>query len=216
MVFGFVKRYIAKKKRIRLWRKNNPNNSTFPANEFDQSLVDVGNYTYGDIQVYNWNNNSSLRIGSFCSIAGNVMFILNADHNINTVSTFPYKVILLENERYEAITKGDIIVDDDVWIGYGATILSGVHIGHGAVIAAGAVVSKDVESYSVVGGVPAKKIKDHFSEPVISFLTTLDYSKLTKELVESHLDELYTPLDALTLDEVEELYSWFHKKQIIV
>lgn len=81
------------------------------------------------------------------------------------VSTYPFKRKLFHGGE-EAVSKGDIIVGDDVWVGYGATILSGVHIGQGAVIAAGAVVNKDVPPYAIVGGIPAKVIKYRFSESV--------------------------------------------------
>lgn len=70
----------------------------------------------------------------------------------------------LQKVKHEATSKGDIVVKDDVWIGYGSIILSGVHIGQGAVIAAGSVVSHDVPPYAIVGGVPARLIKYRFSE----------------------------------------------------
>ena len=98
----------------------------------------------------------------------------------------------------EAISKGDIIVGDDVWIGYGATILSGVYIGQGAVIAVGAVVSKDVPAYAIVGGIPAKVIKYRFSESVCKTLEKIDYSKIDEEFVKKHIDELYEEIDENT------------------
>ena len=112
----------------------------------------------------------------------------------------------------EAISKGDIIVDDDVWIGYGATILSGVHIGQGAVIAAGAVVTKDVPPYAIVGGVPAKVIKYRFSPEIIQQLMKLDYSKLTEDMIRERIDDLYTSLDGKTPEEVGKPLEWFPKK----
>lgn len=106
----------------------------------------------------------------------------------------------------DAFSKGDIIVDDDVWIGYGATIMSGVHIGQGAVVAAGAVVTKDVPPYAIVGGVPAKVIKYRFEPEMIEELLKVDYSKLTKEDIEKHIDDLYKKLkDPSQLD-------WMPKK----
>ena len=90
------------------------------------------------------------------------------------------------------------MVEDDAWIGYGATVLSGVRIGQGAVVAAGALVTKDVPAYAVVGGVPAKVIKYRFPEEICNRLQQVDYSKLTKEMVEAHLDELYAPVSECT------------------
>ncbi|MDY6420297.1 MAG: CatB-related O-acetyltransferase [Succinivibrio dextrinosolvens] len=110
------------------------------------------------------NSLSKLKIGSFCSIAPKVTFILNSDHYTNNLSSFPFKVMCLGSHKSEAISYGDIVVDDDVWIGYGATILSGIHVGQGAIIAAGAVVSKDVPPYAIVGGVPARIINSSFPD----------------------------------------------------
>ena len=97
-------------------------------------------------------------------------------------------------ESLEGTSKGDIIVADDVWIGYRATILSGVHIGQGAVIAAGAVVTKDVPPYAIVGGVPARVIKYRFPEEMVGELMRIDYSKLTEEMVREHIEDLYSAL----------------------
>ena len=188
------------------WREKNRFNTTIAINLFDIDSVIIGKNTYGGIAVLNYNDFYKLTIGNFCSIATDVMFILDADHYTNHISTFPFKVKLL-GEKQEGVSKGDIIVDDDVWIGYGATIMSGVHIGQGAVVAAGAVVTKDVPPYAIVGGVPAKVIKYRFEPVMIEELLKVDYSKLTKEDIEKHIDDLYTELkDPRQLD-------WMPKKQ---
>ena len=100
-------------------------------------------------------------------MAEEVLFLLGDDHNLNYLMTFPHRAKILKECPAEATSKGNIVVDDDVWIGYGATILSGVHISQGAVIAAGAVVTHDVPPYAIAGGVPAKVIKYRFEQPVI-------------------------------------------------
>lgn len=178
----------------RRWRTKNHHNLTEAMCIFDDTKVTVGNESYGELNIIAFNNKSSLVIGTYCSIAPNVQFILDADHQSNIASTYPFKVALLKSEKMEAVSKGDIIVDDDVWIGHGATIMSGVHIGQGAVVAAGAVVTKDVPPYAIVGSVPARIIKYRFSEDLIAELLKIDYSKLTKELVEVHIDNLYAEL----------------------
>ena len=114
------------------------------------------------------------------------------------------------HEYSERFSKGNIEVDDDVWIGYGATIMSGAHIGQGAVVAAGAVVTKDVAPYAIVGGVPVKIIKYRFPEAMIEELLKIDYSKLTEEAIKSHIDELYTELE-----DVGQL-EWLPKKEIVI
>ena len=138
------------------------------------------------------------------------MFILNADHPTNTISSFPYHVFIAQDQEFEALSKGDIIVDDDVWIGYGATILSGVHIDQGAVIAAGAVVSKDVPPYAIVGGVPAKVIKYRFTSDIIEELLKIDYSQLNEKDIKEHINNFYSEIK--TLDDAKRLTSWMPKK----
>ena len=172
------------------WRKRNPHNQTVPASIFLPQMVTVGKGTYGRLNVLTYNIKTKLSIGHYCSIAPEVVFIPSADHYLDHISTYPFLVKVL-NKDFEGVTKGDIKVDDDVWIGYRAAILSGVHIGQGAVIAAGTVVTKDVPPYAIVGGVPAKIIKYRFSDELIQELIRVDYSKLTDEMISKHMDELY-------------------------
>lgn len=184
----------------RKWRKGNPENTTIAANIFDMNSVKVGKETYGAVRILNWGINQKLIIGNYCSIAQEVMFILNADHFINHLSTFPFKAKILSGE-VEGVSKGDIVVDDDVWIGYRATIMSGVHIGQGAVVAAGAVVTKDVPPYAIVGGVPARILKYRFPEDIRNELIKVDFSKLSRQDICEHIDELYTPVK--TKDQIQ-------------
>lgn len=102
----------------------------------------------------------------------------------------------------DATSKGDILVGDDVWIGYRSTILSGVEIGQGAIIAAGSVVTKNVPPYAVVGGNPARVIRFRFSERIISKLMDLDFSLLSKEAAEKCLKELSLDITEENIDEV--------------
>lgn len=190
----------------RAWRANNAHNNTSVRREFNQSLVTVGKATYGCIDILAFTDDSKLYIGNYCSIANDVRFILSADHYIDHISTFPFKVMTL-GEESEAISKGDIIVDDDVWIGDRTLILSGVHIGQGAVIAAGSVVTKDVPPYSVWGGVPAKHIKYRFSPEIIEEFLRIDYSKFDKILISENIEKLYEPVtDKTNID-------WLPKKE---
>ena len=181
-------------------------------NYYNPDDISIGKYSYAHVNIIAYNHNSKIKIGNFCSIAENTKLIIDADHNINTVSTYPFKVKCVKSQKYEALSKGDIIINDDVWIGSGVTILSGVTIGQGAVIAAGAVVCKDVAPYSIVGGVPCSLLKFRFSKNVIDYLLKFDFKKLNEESVRLHIDDLYTPIDIMNLDEIERLFDWFPKQ----
>lgn len=190
---GDIMRSIKRNNRKRAWRRRNSFNDTHAMNRFKFENVSAGIYTYGALNVLDFCDSHKLTIGNYVSIAQNVTFLLNGEHYVDHISSFPFKVKVM-GEQAEAFGKGDIIVDDDVWIGYGATIMSGVHIGQGAVVAAGAVVTKDVPPYAIVGGVPAKVIKYRFSPEIIEKLMKIDYSKLDKETVEKNIDKLYEPV----------------------
>lgn len=179
---GYIKRkvslYIYKKK----WKKANAHNDTLPTKVY-HSQIFIGNGTYGLIDIIDYGNTSyRVQIGNYCSIAENVVFLLSGEHNINAISTFPFMEKFCGEKRV-AGSKGDIIVEDDVWIGYGTTIMSGVKIGKGSVVAAGSVVTKDIPAYAIVGGVPAKIIKYRFTEEIRELLNNLDYNKIPLELI---------------------------------
>lgn len=202
-IFYFLEKKIRKLK----WRKKNPHNFTELKNLGYMDCVTVGNNTYGQIDVETTIDKYKLIIGSYCSIAKEAKFILSSDHPINNISTYPFKSLLINGEP-DAISKGDIVVEDDVWIGYGALVLSGIHIGQGAVVAAGSVVTKDIPPYAIVGGIPAKIIKYRFSEEIIAELLKVDYSRLDKESIIRNKDKLYTELDDISqLDWMPKKYT---------
>ncbi len=183
------KLYLFKKK----WRKSNLHNFTIPTILFNSEKVKIGNFTYGNLDVRIWDSgNEFLEIGSFCSIAENTKFMLGGNHNMSNLSTYPFKAMF--SDQAESITKGPIIVGDDVWFGTNTIILSGIKIGKGAVIAAGSVVTKDVPPYSVVGGNPAKVIRYRFDENLIKKLLEIDLNKLF-EKHRNNLDFFYKEIE---------------------
>ncbi len=163
-----------------VWRKKNKHNFTIAGEVFNINKVVVGNGTYGKLNVQCYGNSKEkLVIGNYCSISDNVNFILGGNHPYDIVTTYPiYKKII--NNKCEAASKGKIIIEDDVWIGYGSIILSGVTIGQGSIIAAGSVVTNNVEPYSIYGGVPAKLIKKRFDDETIEKLKEINYGKFDK------------------------------------
>lgn len=163
----------------------------------------VGDYTYYDDfdNVENFEKNvkylfdfvgDKLIIGKFCMIASDVKFIMNgANHLTDSLSTYPFAIFgrgwenAMQGKSYPH--KGDINIGNDVWIGYNATIMAGVNIGDGAIIATNSTVTKDVAPYTIVGGNPATEIRKRFPEDVITKLLELkwwnwDIEKITKNV----------------------------------
>ena len=130
---------------------------------------------------YPYVNHDRLIIGKFCSIACGAKFLFNsANHTLNSLSTFPFPIFPEEWDESMPVTdgwdnKGDIVIGNDVWIGYEAVIMAGVHIGDGAIIGTRAVVTKDVPPYAIVGGIPAKKIRSRFDDETIELLQQLKW-----------------------------------------
>ena len=131
----------------------------------------IGEGTYGVPNIQEYSHGCSLTIGRYCSIAPEVTFVLGGEHANRWVTTYPfYAWPELNHLPAPSHSKGNIVVGNDVWIGTKVTILSGVHIGDGAVIAAGSVVTKNVAPYAIVGGVPAKLIRFRVPEHLIEKL----------------------------------------------
>jgi acetyltransferase-like isoleucine patch superfamily enzyme len=176
------------------WRKANKNNRTYAMTIFPLEKVTVGDNTYGPLSIYSWGQiNEKLMIGNYCSIALGVIFLLGGNHTVDTISTYPFKV-MRGFKHQEALSKGPIIVEDGVWLGYNAMILSGVTIGKGAIIAAGSIVTKDVPPYTIVGGNPAKVIRLRFPLDVVNTLLKLPSIKYDNISIE----KLYHPLKSLS------------------
>lgn len=139
-------------------------------------------------------NKDKLVIGKFCSIACGAKFMFtSANHAMGSLSNYTFPIFFEEwGLKKEHVTdawdnKGDIMIGNDVWIGYEAVIMAGVHIGDGAVIGTRAVVTKDVPPYTIVGGVPAKKIKMRFDRQTVEDLLELKWWDWTSEKIKKNL-----------------------------
>ncbi|RUX22202.1 CatB-related O-acetyltransferase [Mesorhizobium sp. M2A.F.Ca.ET.037.01.1.1] len=162
--------------------------------------VTVGRHTYGVTwrKVLFPAKEAPLRVGAFCSVAGRVLFICSGHHPTASATTFPiYSRLLKQPEPIAEDSKpAGITVGNDVWIGNGAMILPGVEIGDGAVVGAGAVVTKNVPPYAIVGGSPARLIRYHFSQDVISKLLAIQWWRWDDGKVKREADLLTGPIEA--------------------
>lgn len=194
----------------KIYPRSQSPDTVYLKNVINDPSIEVGDYTYYDDFVndprdFQYNNvlyhypqcnHDKLKIGKFCSIACGAKFIFNAaNHKLDSLSTYPFPIFFEEwqlpvdvNSISQAWDNhGDIIIGNDVWIGYEAVIMSGVKIGDGAIIATRAVVTKDVEPYTIVGGIPAKEIRKRFDDETISKLEEMcwwdwDYEKIKSNI----------------------------------
>lgn len=164
----------------------------------------IGDYTYYDDpdDMHNFEKNvlyhfdfigDKLHIGKFCQIAAKVTFIMNGgNHDLNGFSSFPFVMFksYWPEVPFEPNCKKDTVIGNDVWIGYNATIMPGVTIGDGAIIATRAVVTKDVAPYEIVGGNPAKSIRKRFDEETINFLLALQWWNWPIEKIGKHVFDI--------------------------
>ncbi|MGC6656658.1 Vat family streptogramin A O-acetyltransferase [Pantoea sp. EEL5] len=167
----------------------------------------VGDYTYYDdpLDAENFERNvlyhypfigDKLIIGKFCAIAKGAQFIMNgANHKMSGISTYPFQIF---GNGWEKVMpgegdlpyKGDTVIGNDVWIGYEALIMPGVHVGNGAIIASRSVVTSDVPAYTVVGGNPAKPVRARFAPEVVAQLESLAWWDQSPAWITAHLGQI--------------------------
>lgn len=177
----------------------------------------VGDYTYFDDRrygpekfeeynvLYNYDfSKVKLVFGKFCAIAAETKFIMTGDHKLDSISTYPFPIFGHGWESafnvYDLPVKGDIIVGNDVWFGYDSLVKNGVKIGDGAIIAARAVVVKDVPPYCIVAGNPAKVVKQRFDDTTVERLIKLAWWNWDIEKINKNLSVICH----LNIDQLEE------------
>lgn len=184
----------------------NPNITVGDYTMYNDFVSDPTQFEKNNVLYHYPVNADRLIIGKFCSIACGAKFLFaSANHTQRSLSTYPFPIFFEEwglDIRDVASAwdnKGDIVIGNDVWIGYEAVIMSGVHIGDGAIIAARAVVTKDVPPYTVVGGIPAREIKKRFDSETIDKLQQLQWwdwpfekiHRLLPAIMSGEIDKLY-------------------------
>lgn len=187
----------------KIYPRSNDEQIVYLKNVIKNPNIEVGDYTiYNDFVhnpadfeknnvLYHYPiNGDKLKIGKFCSIACGAKFLFTSgNHTLRSLSTYTFPIFFEEwgldtkNIRDAWDNKGDIVVGNDVWIGYEAVILSGVTIGDGAIIGSRAVVTKDVPPYTIVGGVPARAIRKRFDEDTIAKLKALQWWNWDEEKI---------------------------------
>jgi len=182
------------------WRRKNQHNETkVKGREFSVEIVTVGKGTYGTISIQSLyvTPDERLIIGNYVSIAPQVTFMLGVNHQIETATTFPFHSKLIQRSPVDALSKGPILIEDEVWIGSGAMILSGVTVGKGAIIGAGSIVAKDVPPYAIVGGNPARLIRFRFSEDIIKILKPIHFADLSTEWIKENIKTIYKKIESV-------------------
>lgn len=192
--------------------RSNDNETVYLDQVVSDPNIKVGKYTiYNDFEknpadfeknnvLYHYPvNKDRLVIGKFCSIACGAKFLFtSANHAMGSLSNYTFPIFFEEWDlKKENVTdawdnKGDIVIGNDVWIGYDAVIMAGVHIGDGAVIGTRAVVTKDVPPYTIVGGVPARKIKMRFDSQTVEDLLELKWWDWTSVKIKENLSLIRT------------------------
>lgn len=175
----------------------NPNIEVGDYTMFHDFVNDPTKFEQNNVLYHYPINHDKLIIGKFCSIACGTKFLFNsANHTLNSLSTYPFPLFFEEweldpkNVTESWDNKGDIIIGNDVWIGFEAVILAGVTIGDGTIIGARAVVTKDVAPYTIVGGVPAKPIRKRFDDRTIATLLKMKWWDWPEEKIAQNIQAI--------------------------
>lgn len=174
-------------------------------------LVKLGRHSYGHEFFVHWEGEAcQIEIGRYSSIAHGVRFFAGQEHHTEWGTTYPFTHLPAEWPELRALTghpvsRGNIVVGNDVWIGYGVLIRSGVTIHDGAVIGMGAVVTRDVPAYAIVAGNPARTVRSRFDPEIVKRLLNLAWWNWPAEMVRKIAPTLVQPLNADSLTALERL-----------
>lgn len=196
--------------RWKIYPRSQGHSTVYLKNVVADPSIEVGEYTIYDDFVHDPRdfernnvlyhypiNQERLVIGKFCSIACGAKFLFNSgNHALGSLSTYTFPIFFeewglpVEDIPKAWDNKGDIVIGNDVWIGYEAVIMAGVTIGDGAIIGTRAVVTKDVPPYTIVGGVPAKPLRQRFDDETVKRLLALKWWDWPVEKIRRHLEDI--------------------------
>lgn len=160
--------------------------------------VTIGRHSYGvpEVVTFGGDSRTCLRIGSYVSIGHDVQFLLGGNHRVDWVTTFPLRKVLGlpgADEDGHPGSKGDVVIGNDVWLGLGAKVLSGVVVGDGAVVGAHAVVTRSVRPYAIVVGSPAREVRRRFSDEQVARLLKVAWWNWSDQKVRDAVQHLCNP-----------------------
>lgn len=198
---GFKKNRASKKLRARPQRSQQQFSKQYPQYK-------MGTNCYGVPNIKHAHADAMLSIGSYCSIAKNVEIFLGGNHRVDWISSYPFPAYLHQASHIKdhETTRGNVNIGSDVWLCQNATIFSGITIGHGAVIANSAIVTKDVAPYEIVGGNPAKHIRWRFDEPTREALLASAWWDWPE-------DEVLSVVELLCSDNISEFLDYANNRK---
>lgn len=187
---------------------------------FSESIVLQGKHSYGleHIRVFHCGEGFKILVGSFNSIAPNQLFFLGGNHRVDWVTTYPFGHLNrdlfpsgdVHGRSGHPVSRGNIVIKNDVWIGYGCTLMSGITLGNGSVIAAGSLVTKDVPDYTIVGGNPARVIRYRFDPEIIQLLLDSAWWDQPDSVIDAIVPDLQS---AASIEDIKRVVRTIQEKR---
>jgi len=189
-----VRIWASRKTRYGIWRAHQWVDRY--AREPGDNLV-MSEHSYAPPHIFAFGNSEhTVTVGKYSSVNGSVEVLLDGNHHPEWVSTYPFRIrydLPGAHQDGHPFSRGSVVIGNDVWVGWRAVILSGVTIGDGSIVAAGAVVTKDVAPYTIVGGVPACMIRRRFDDATCDALCRIAWWDWSHEKVIAHVNQLCSP-----------------------
>lgn len=198
--FGYIRNYfttLARPTDSLNFRKRFPHTRINPGSHISIiGNIEIGEYTYGQMDIICFNKTDSVKIGKFCSIASGVKIFGGGEHKKELISTFPLKYFF---QNYDidpnVCSKGPAVIGNDVWIGTNSIVLSGVNISDGSIIGAGSVVSRNIPPYAIAAGNPIQIIGFRFSKEIIDKIILISWWNWPIDKIKNNINLFYENID---------------------